>query len=461
MLVLLGANHRSAPLSVRERLALPEDELCAWLERLAALPEVDEALVVSTCNRFEVMASAPHAAAGLDAIRAFVAAERGVRVDELARYGYHHTGREAARHVFRVTSSLDSMILGEPQITGQVKQGYRHAREAQTTGPILERLIQSALAAAKRVRSETDIARHPVSIASAAVTLARQIFGELCGRSALLVGAGKMAALVATHLATHGVEQVVVTSRTYNRAVTLAERFGGEAVNWEDARGTLRHVDIVVSGTAAPDIVVSREAVQQGMRRRRSGALFLIDIAVPRDIEPSCNELPNVYLYDIDDLQGIVEGNFEGRRRAAELAERMVDDEVDGFDRWQQSLTVAPTIVSLRESLLALGEKEVGRFRGKLGPLTEDQDRVVHELARSIIQKILHRPIRELKASVREGDSARVVRTVGALFGVEPPPPAPQEDVEQPDGDAEAVQEEQTPAARRGPQRVLEGGKEG
>jgi glutamyl-tRNA reductase len=451
MIVLLGANHRSAPLPMRERMAVSENELPEWIGRLTDLDGVDEAMVLSTCNRFEVVANVREARAGVAAIRGLLTEERGIAAKDVDRYCYHFTRREAVKQLFRVTSGLDSMILGEPQITGQVKKAYRAAQDAGATGAIVERAIQHALAAAKRVRSETDIARHPVSIASAAVNLARQIFSELAGRSALLLGAGKMAALVATHLTAHGVERLVVTSRTYNSAVGLAARFGGEAINWEDARSALRGVDIVVSGTAAPNIVLTRETVQEAMRGRRSGALFLIDIAVPRDIEPECNQLSNVYLYDVDDLQGVVEENVEGRQSAAKLAEDIIEHEVDAFDRWVQSLSVAPTIVSLRDTLLQVGANEVRRFRGRLGPLTTEQEGTVNELARSIIQKILHRPIRQLKASVQGGNSEGVARAIRDMFGVEAALPQPEE----PDA-------ERKPRARAGagPQRVLDGGKE-
>ncbi len=416
MLVLLGLNHRSAPVEVRERLAFTEEELDRELRKLAGHAAVHEAFILSTCNRVEILVRAEGPSAGLDAVRGFLAEHAAVTHEELDRYGYHYLGRDAVRHLFEVAGGLDSMILGEPQITGQVKRAYRAAQQAGTTGTVLEGLLRQALATTKRLRTETGISRHPVSVASAAVELAERIFGKLSGRTALLLGAGKMAALVATHLRAHGVGRVVVSSRTYNRAETLARRFDGHAANWDRSREHLERVDIVISGTGAMNQILGKDDVQRALRARRGKPLLLIDIAVPRDIDPAVNELDNAYLYDVDDLQGVVDNNMEARNQAAAAARELVTVGVDSFERWHQSLAVAPTIVSMREAVLELGRREVERFRRRLGPLTPDQDAAVQELTRAVLQKILHRPIRHLKAAAERGDLVSTTRLMQELF---------------------------------------------
>ena len=456
MLVLLGLNHRSAPLPVRERFAVPDDGLEGALDRLRIPGALEECVLVSTCNRVEILARASEARAGFTAVREFLTFARGVTPEDLARYTYEYQGSDAVRHLFLVASGLDSMVLGEPQITGQVKRAYEAARRGGHTGPVLDRLLQQALAAAKRVRTETGISRHAVSIAFAAVELARKIFGELEGRSVLLLGAGKMAELATRHLTANGVAAPVVSSRTFNRAVSLAERFGGVAVNWDDAFSHLERVDIVVSGTAAPEPILTRGLVQKAMRSRRSRPLFLIDIAVPRDVDPAVNTLENVYLYDIDDLQGVIDTNLEERKRAALDARRIIDEEVLAFDRWLQSLEISPTIQMLRETLHAIGRSELARFHRKLGPLGAEQARVVEELTRSVIQKILHAPIRHLKGCVDEGTAsqcAALYRRVFDISELRDPGASGAKEIPDPELPSE-------PEASAGPHGILRGGKE-
>jgi glutamyl-tRNA reductase len=310
------------------------------------------------------------------------------------------------------------MVLGEPQILGQVKRAYLAAREAGTTGTILERLLQQGLAAAKRVRSETGISRHAVSIAFAAVELARKIFGDLRGHAALLLGAGKMTELAARHLIAEGVRDVIVSNRTYSRAVALAERLGGRAVNWDDGFGCLASADIVVTGTAAPEPVLRKQTVQGYLRARRNRPLFLIDIAVPRDVEPSVNDLDNVYLYDIDDLQGVVDSNLEERKRQAATAQQMVDGEVEAFMRWRQSLDVSPTITALRNTLHGLSRKELERFRRKLGAINPEQEQALNDLLHAVVQKILHPTIVHLKKNAARGEGGDWAGLYREIFAI-------------------------------------------
>jgi glutamyl-tRNA reductase len=441
MLVLVGSNHRSAPVAVRERMSFPLEGLPEAHAELARLDGLREGMIVSTCNRVEILARTEGDANALaDSIQGFLASQQGMTLEEIRRYTYRLVGDDAIRHVFAVASGLDSMILGEPQILGQVKQAYLAGKEHRTVGPVLDRLLQHCLAAAKKVRTETGISRNAVSVAFAAVELARKIFGDLTGRRALLLGAGKMGDLVGRHLVANGVSRLFVCSRTHTNALVHAEGLGGKAVHWDERLNTLREVDIVVSCTGAPHVVLDRKDVAGALRGRRIGPLFVIDIAVPRDVDPRVNELDNVYLYDIDALQGVIETNLEERRLAAARAKRMISDEVASFNRWLHAQEVTPLIVSLRKSLLGVGEQELERLRGRLGHLDEKQLGAVEELTRGIIQKILHRPIRRLRDSVERGDMLQCSALYREIF------------------DLETV-DDGAAATAHGPRQVVDGGK--
>ncbi len=450
MLILVGCNHRSAPLAFREQLAFGPEEIARAIGRLRAKDGVDEALILSTCNRVEVLARGDGTPAqGVREIKGFLCEERGLSAEELERHSYHFTDLDAVRHLFRVAAGLDSMILGEPQILGQIKQAYLAAKDCDSTGTVLERLMQQCLRAAKRIRTETGISRHAVSVAYTAVDLARQIFGDLRGRRVLLMGAGKMSQLVVRYFSKNGVRDVAVTSRTFNHAEVLAERCAGQAVHWQEGLARLSEVDIVVSCTTSPQTILSREQVAQARRRRRGAPLFIIDIAVPRDVDPEVNQLDGVYLYDIDGLQSVVDSNLKARERAAERATHMIEREIETFDRWRQSLEITPTIVALRERLLHMARSEVDRFTSRLGPLSSDQRKAVEELTRGLVQKILHRPVRHLRASAARGDVDASTSLYKQIFGLEEQGGRSEADVEQPDRPAD-----------RGPQRVIDGGKE-
>lgn len=459
MLILIGSNHRSTPVAMRERMAFSKDDLPRVLAELMSRDGIDEAMVLSTCNRVEVLVRCSAGGeTGSEILRDFLARQHGISREELARYSYRYQGRDAVQHLFRVAAGLDSMILGEAQILGQVKQAYLSAREHKTTGPILDRLLQHCLATSKRVRTETGISRHAVSVAYAAVRLGCKIFGKLQGRSALLLGAGKMSDLVARHLKSNGVERIVVTSRTYTHAVASAELCGGRAVPWDDGIDQLAAADIVVSATGSPRPILVKKDVARAMRARRARPLFLIDIAVPRDVDPAVNELDNVYVYDIDALQGVIDSNIEERRRAARRAQELIATEVEAFERWRQTKDLTPVIVSLRETLLDVGRNEMQRQRTKLGALDERQRQVVEELTRAMIHKILHRPIRHLRGAVERGDTQECTALYEKIFGLDPSPavpgkPGPRESATKDGGD-------DGPVEARGPQRVLKGGKE-
>jgi glutamyl-tRNA reductase len=449
MLTLVGMNHRSASLELRERACFAEDDLPAALARIRESTGADEAVILATCNRVEILTRAKDGPSVAGEIRAFLAKERGLDDVTIDRHVYVHEGLHAVRHVFSVACGLDSMVLGEPQILGQLKRAYAIARECGATGPVLDRLLQHALATAKRVRTSTGISRHAVSVAYAAANLARTIFDRLEGRSALLLGAGKMTELAAKHLASQGVTDLTVTNRTFARAETLAASLGGQAVPWDAFTRELTRVDIVLTGTAAAAPVLTKEQVRQALRTRRGRPLFIVDIAVPRDVEPAVHELPGVYLYDLDDLQGIVDEGLEERRLAAEQARRMLDVEVVGFDRWRQSADLGPTIAALYEHMHHVGHGEIERYGRRLATLTEEQREVVLDLTRSLIQKVLHTPIVSLKAAAERGEAGSRAALYREIFGFASWRPHAPRDPAEPDE-----------AKGSGPTHAIQGGKD-
>lgn len=456
MLILVGCNHRSAPIALRERLAFAEAEVEGALGRLLERDGIEEGLILSTCNRVEVLTRfGKRHDDGPETIKRYLCEERGIPPEQLEGHTYHLLGLDAVRHLFQVATGLDSMILGEPQVLGQVKQAHRVARRAGATGAVLERLLQQCFATAKRVRTDTGISRNATSVANAAVDLARKIFGRLTGRKAMLLGAGKMAELVARHLVSSGIGNVIVTSRTYHHAMVSAERFEGTPVHWSDGLSRLADVDIVISCTGSPRPILGKNEVEGILRARRGEPLFMIDIAVPRDIDPAVNELANVYLYDIDGLQEVVDANLEERRLAARRAQSEIERDVEGFKRWRQSLEITPTIVALREHLTGLGRDELERFRRRLEPLAPEQERALEELMRGFIQKVLHRPVVHLRKSVERGDVDASAALYRKLFGLQ--------STEEKRKQAPARQDE--PRSRddlppSGPRRVLKGGKD-
>ncbi len=449
MLTLVGMNHRSAPLDLRERACFAEDDVPAALLRIRQSTSADEALILATCNRVEILTRAEDGKSAACEIRAFLGAERGIDDLTIDRHVYVHEGLHAVRHVFSVACGLDSLVLGEPQILGQLKQAYAIAQASGSTGPVLDRLLQHALSAAKRVRTATGISRHAVSVAYAAANLARTIFDGLEGRSALLLGAGKMTELAAKHLVSQGVTDLTVTNRTYARACTLAESLGGNAVPWDNFTPELARVDIVLTGTAAAAPVLTKEQVRAALRGRRGRPLFIVDIAVPRDVEPSVHDLPGVYLYDIDDLQGIVDDGLEERRRAADEARLMLDVEVVGFDRWRQSVDLAPTIAALYEHLHHVGHDEIERYERRLQTLTPEQRAIVADLTRSVIQKVLHTPIVSLKSAAERGEAGPRAALYREIFGLGQVRPC---------GPKEA--DDATDATGSGPTHAIQGGKD-
>jgi glutamyl-tRNA reductase len=411
---VLGLSHKTAPIEVRERVAFAEDQLAASLLELTALPGVAEAMIVSTCNRVEVYA----AVEGVDALagmQRYLMDARQLPPSTKAHL-YLHEGEPALRHLFRVTASLDSMVVGESQILGQVKQAYAIAVEAGTVGSVLQRALPRAFSLAKRVRTETDVARNSASIASAAVDLARQIFGELKGKHVLVVGAGKMGDLSARHLQGAGIGSLTVVNRTEARAVALAEKLGGTAASWNDLDKLLQKVDIVVCSTGANEPVILADRVKRVMHARRGRWLFFIDIAVPRDVDTAVGDVENVYLYDVDALENIVAQARAARQREANEAEEMVADELKRYVEHEVSLGVVPTIKLLRGRFLEVAQAEVARTLPRLAALGERDRAAVQAMAEAIVNKLLHVPLTKLKAEARINPDSELAAQVRGLF---------------------------------------------
>jgi glutamyl-tRNA reductase len=404
-LSLIGVNYKTAPIELRERIAISRDDLPETTRALAAVPGVSECMIVSTCNRVELLAAVESPEADLTG---FLHRHFGLDPALLQPHIYQQRDREAVRHLFRVAASLDSMVIGEPQILGQVKEAFAVARASGTIAGQLEHLLQSAFAAAKKVRSETEIGSSSVSIASVAVDLARKIFGSLQGRTVFLVGAGKMSALAARHLVQQGAGKILVTNRTQERARLMAEEFNGRVIPFDQLYDAVSEADIVISSTGAPHPIFRREHGQAFMHRRRNRPMFFIDIAVPRDVDPAMGKLEGVFVYDIDDLQAVAAAHMEERTRVASDAETLIAREVERFQQRQRTVNVAPAIVALQQQAEETRKAELRKIQSKLSSMTPDQVAAVEALTRGLVNKFLHPPMQALKQAAREGNSARV-----------------------------------------------------
>jgi glutamyl-tRNA reductase len=412
---LIGVNHVSAPVEVRERLAVPDSRLAEALSRFIQHPGIDEGLILSTCNRVELLAQTKNGSANL---RRFLGEYFHVDCAELDPHLYEYRERDAIRHLFRVASSLDSMVVGEAQILGQVKEAYATARTVGAIHSHLDLLLTRAFAVAKRVRTETAVGSSAVSVASVAVELAKKIFGSLNGKHVFLVGAGKMSELAARHLMAHGAESLFVANRTYDRAIGLAHQFNGQAIEFSRLYETCDRGDIVITSTGSPHTIFRREHGEMFLARRKNRPMFFIDIAVPRDVDPEMNKLDGIFVYDIDDLQHAVSSHVADRRQEAERASAIIESEVERFQARLQTLDVVPTIVSLQDHLETIRQAEIDRVRGRLGLLSPDQELAVETLTRGIVSKIMHTPISTLKTAARESEATTVVDVVRRLFNL-------------------------------------------
>ena len=416
--LLVGMNHRTAPVEVRERMNIIESRLGSADSDLVHRPGIAEGMILSTCNRVEVVVSAEDQADAQPALREFLANYHQCDLNAYEKYFYWHRQQEVVQHLFRVASSLDSMLVGEPQILGQMKRAHTIAREAGALRGMLDESIMHAFTVAKRVRHETAIGISAVSVSYAAVELAKKIFGDLSGKTIFVIGAGKMSELAARHLLRSGASSIFVTNRTPQRAQELATAFKGTPIPYLELGTHLHKADIVISSTGAPHFILEKAHVEKILSARRNRPMFFVDIAVPRDIDPAVNELDNAFVYDIDDLGQVVDANKKQRDREAVWAEKIVAEEVQKMLKRLASREVAPTIIAIEERLNRIREAEIERHRGRLDNLTPQQREAVDAVTRGMVNKILHGPITELKNAAGEPGHGTLVELVRKMFGV-------------------------------------------
>jgi glutamyl-tRNA reductase len=420
-ILIVGVNHHKAPVEVREQLSFGDGLLEQALRDLVALPPVEEGVIVSTCNRVEVIAATSDGDSAVDALVAFLAQGERIARERLREHLSVYRGREAVRHLFRVAASLDSMVVGEPQILGQLKDFYGRAASVGSAGTVLHRCFHKSFSVAKRIRTETGVASKAVSVSAAAVELACRIFDRLEDKTAMLLGAGTMSELAARHLLAHGIRGIIVANRTFERAVELARDFHGTPVPFEDFPRYLQLTDVVIGSAAADGYVLSPPRVQEVLRARNYRPLFLIDMGVPRNFDPAINDLDNVYLYDIDDLGGVAQDNRDERGREAEKAAAIIEEEVENFWRWLSSLEAVPTIVALREKMEVIRRGELEKtLATSLRELPAREREAIEAMTTAIVNKILHAPITHLKQHDRQRE-AFYVAAARQLFDMEEP----------------------------------------
>ena len=415
-IIVVGLSHKTAPVEIREKIAFSPTAMEEPLRQMLALPAIAEGVIVSTCNRVELYATSRNSEAAVIELKDFLARFHQIAPETLTEHLYDYEGEHAIRHVLRVASSLDSMVIGEPQILGQIKTAYGYASEFKTAGLVLNRFLHKAFSVAKRVRTETAIASNAVSVSFAAVELARKIFDTLENKTVMLIGAGEMCELAARHFVNNGVSKVLVTNRTFARAEKLAAEFNGTAVAFDNFREQLHRADIVLSSTGSPDYVISAQKLKEVTKMRKHKPMFLIDIAVPRDIDPLANKIDNVYLYDVDDLQGVVQANLKERQKEAAKAEAIIDEEIVQFQRWMDTLEVKPTIVALRKRLEEIRQAELRKTFSNLNGLGDKERRAVEAMTNAIVNKILHHPTSVLKNAQNGTDGDLYIDAVRHLF---------------------------------------------
>jgi glutamyl-tRNA reductase len=405
-IILVGINHKTAPVEVRERLAFTDEACADSLRALVDGEQISEGLIVSTCNRVEVLAATGtlDGLAGASHVGEFLSQTRKVPQDFFYEHLYTHVEEAAVRHMFRVASSLDSMVVGEPQVLGQVRHSYSLAVTAGTAGRVLHKLVHHALHVAKRVRNETGIAASAVSISYTAVELGKKIFGTLKGATVMLVGAGEMAELAAQHLAGAGASRILVTNRTFETAERLAATFSGEAIEFADFPARLAEADVVICSTAASEFVITTEMARAALEERRNRPAFYIDISVPRNVDPAVGEINNLFVFDIDDLESVIASNIREREKEAERAELIVESEVMQFQQALRSLDLGPTVAAVRERLHEIAREEFKRQRTRLGALTPEQETAIESLLASTVNKIAHPVITRLRRAHDAGN---------------------------------------------------------
>ncbi len=420
-LIIVGLNHRTAPVGVREKVSFSRETIGDSLRRLTREFGLNEGVILSTCNRVEVLALShdQDMDKGVLQVKRFLAESSSIPLETLDEHLYSYCGADAVRHLFRVGAGLDSMVLGEPQILGQVKDSYAYAVEHDSAGVIVNKLYHKAFSVAKRIRTETKIGEAAVSISFAAVELAKKIFGDLSGNTVMLLGAGEMAELAAKHLLRAGIRELMVANRTYERAIDFVKEFGGTAIMFREFPHHLKNVDIVIASTGAKTFIIREEQVREVLRERKNRPMFFIDISVPRNVDPLVNNIDNTYVYDIDDLQGVVASNLKERSKEAEEAARIIEEEIDKFYRWIKSLDVVPTIIALRNYCDGIRKAELERALKGLNGLNAKQIKTLDAMTKAIVNKILHGPVSKLKRDADKIEGDTYIDTMRKLFDLD------------------------------------------
>jgi glutamyl-tRNA reductase len=419
-ILIIGLNHKTAPVEIRECIAFSKEEVASGIEKLHKLDPIREAVLISTCNRVEVLITTDQPEEAISAVKSFLSDFKQIPVEAFKESLYIHSGDEAIRHIFRVAGSLDSMILGEPQILGQIKESYRVSNAAKTSSVVLNRLLHKTFSVAKRIRTETGIGDHAVSVSFMAVELGRKIFNSLEGKTVLLIGAGEMAELAVEHLLRYKIGQLVVANRTLERGMELAKKFKGSSIKFEEIPESLETADIVVSSTGSKDYVLFAHQVKKIMRDRKNRPIFFIDIAVPRDIDPEINKISNAYVYDIDDLRNVIEDNLEDRKKEAIKAERIVDEAVIHFREWLENLSVVPTIIELRNKIQTIAREELKKTAQSLNHLSNDDLIALDKMINALTNKILHDPTMLLKSTETHWNKEAYLDLIHKLFNLYP-----------------------------------------
>jgi glutamyl-tRNA reductase len=414
--VVIGLNHKTADVDLREKLAFNGPRLEEGILQIRGLPEIRETVIVSTCNRVEIYLTVKNVTKAFEEVKDFFVRFFDIRKESLDNALYLYDDMEAVKHIFRVSSSLDSMVVGEPQILGQLKDAFEFALERKTTGVLLNRLLKKSISVAKRIRTETKIAENAVSISFAAVELAKKIFDDLSAKSFMLLGAGEMAELAVKHMINNGVKDIVIANRTYETGCNLAKEFNGRAIRFDDYLNVLTHMDILICSTGAQKYVLMKDQMQKVMKERKNRPVFLIDISVPRNIDPEINDLNNVYLYDVDDLKGVVDTNILERQKEAKKAEDIIEEEIETFRKWLSSLDSVPTVIALREKAEAIKKEELEKLLNRLPEIGEKEKKAIEGMAGSIINKLIHAPTVALREDSEDRDI--MIATIKRLYGL-------------------------------------------
>lgn len=418
-MLVAGINYRTAPIEIREKLSFKEEELGLAMQALSNQKSMLENVIVSTCNRTEIYAVVDQIHTGRYYIKKFLSEWFGIEKDEIASYLTFHEDERAVEHLFKVASGLDSMVVGETQILGQLKRAFQKAQELHTSGTIYNELFKQAVTVAKRAHTETGIGENAVSVSYAAVELSKKIFGDISSKRIVILGAGKMGELAAKNLHGSGVKDVTVVNRTKEKAEQLAALFNGKAAGWDELDSTLQDADIVISSTGAPGYVLDKEMLQAVHKERKGQPLFLVDIAVPRDINPDVDELESTFLYDIDDLQDVVDANLAARQEAVEKIEIMIEGGIVDFKVWLQTLGVVPVISELRRKAAAIQTETMKSLERKLPDLSERDMRVLNKHTKSIINQLLKQPITQAKELAGRENSEELIQQFAEIFGIE------------------------------------------